>query len=102
MSIQNVQRFVERARQDTALRTRLEALRSQGSLEAIVALAAESGQRFSAADLEAECRRRADELTDAQLEAVAGGYLEQQSIFRQSGGGYTAPTPSQIIAILIG
>ena len=79
MSIENVKRFVEVAKQDKSLQQRFSGVRDAQEFARIAAqVSAERGFAFTAEEFLASIGRRAKgavELDDNQLESVAGGFF---------------------------
>lgn len=83
MSTAAVELFLAKVREDTALQSQLqEALTADNDREAVTQLANQKGYEFSSEELWAEIQKRqaeleqkkhAGELSDEELEAVAGG-----------------------------
>ena len=82
MSMQSVRDFLQKARHDGALRQQLEGLKAKDkdtTVAALVRIAATAGCRFTPQEYEAAIREElarqhaAGEISEAQLEAVAGG-----------------------------
>jgi predicted ribosomally synthesized peptide with nif11-like leader len=87
MSKESVLTFLSRASEDPGL---LERIQSAGTdLNAILAIAAESGYRFTIAELQTaikEMQSEVEELSDEQLNQVVGG-ASQQSLHATTGNG---------------
>ena len=73
MSIESAAAFKGLASQDAGLRAEALAAFQQGGMEAVAALAAGRGYTFTATDAEAALAPAGGELSDLELEAVAGG-----------------------------
>jgi predicted ribosomally synthesized peptide with nif11-like leader len=84
MSIEAVQQFLQQVSEDTALQSRLsDAINSDNDRDAVTQLGNQQGYSFTSEELWAEVQRRqsefqqrqeAGELSDEELEAVAGGH----------------------------
>ena len=77
-----MQAFIDKARSDSALMAKLDALGASGAeASEVVALAAEYGFTVTAEDIRqaaAACSCRTGELTEAELDAVAGGATQNR------------------------
>jgi len=75
MSVENVKAFFLKAAEDEALRAKLKALaeREEALYEDLVRIAAEAGFEFTAQDVRKAHATADRELTDDELDAVAGG-----------------------------
>ena len=99
----NVEDFLNQVGEDATLQAELgQALESENDREAVTALANSKGYEFSSEELWAEIQKRqaelaqsqaAGELSDAELEAVAGGVTPTVAVaitFAAGVGGVTA------------
>lgn len=83
MSLETVQQFLQKVSEDAALQAELtQSLQAENDREAVTELAAKHGYSFSSEELWAEIQKRqsefearqaAGELSEEELEAVAGG-----------------------------
>ena len=82
MSMQTVRAFWQKAKQDPALQSKIAAIQAkerQATVAAVVKLAAEAGFVFTAQEYDAAVKEElarqhaAGELSEAELESVAGG-----------------------------
>ena len=72
MSEEQLKAFLEKVKADTSLQ---EKLKAAADIDAVVAIAKEAGFSISADELDAQSR----ELSDGELEGVAGGCVYNQS-----------------------
>ena len=104
MSVTAVQEFLDKVVEDQALQADLaKAMEAENDRQAVTDLAKSKGYDFSAEELAAEVERRqqevvqrqeAGELSDEELEAVAGG--EIVAIAMKTIGLATAVTPTSV------
>ena len=78
-----MQAFIEKAKNDKALMAKLDALGASGAeADKIIALAAEHGFSITEADCReaaaAQCQHKRGELAEEDLEAAAGGWTENR------------------------
>lgn len=82
MSVEQAKAFIEKAQSDEALRAKLKAIKTENKEEAVAAvvrIAADAGYSFdaqhyaAAANAHVEAQYAAGELSDEQLDQVAGG-----------------------------
>ena len=91
MSPNTIEAFVELARRDAALQERVaEALNHADPVDALIAVAASAGFRFTEADLTASL---GGPLSDQALEAVAGGMSAPKEWFAET---YRSGRPRQV------
>ena len=106
----SVSAFLDTIKTDAALSRFVEEL---GALEdtgeaigRLVSVGVENGFPFTTQELQEELNRRAAELTDEELESIAGGYdkraFDPKTAFCFRDGDGPQPTPQQIIGILVG
>ncbi len=76
MNTENLTKFAEAAAADPALKTKIQSIHAQAAreiAEKLAALSAESGTAFTAEEFLAAGRGQAADLSEEELEAVAGG-----------------------------
>jgi len=106
----SVSAFLDTIKNDAALSRFVEEI---GALEdtdeaigRLVSVGVENGFPFTTQELQEELERRAGELTDDELESIAGGHdkraFDPKTTFCFRDGAGPRPTPEQIIGILVG
>ena len=85
MSKENLERFMAQVADSEELQARIG---EEIDADALIALGAEHGCEFSAEDLAADA-----ELSDEQLEAVAGGFTVSSAVFLKGPEGLRGSSP---------
>ena len=106
----SVSAFLDRIKTDAALIRYVEeigALEDTGeAIGRLVSVGVENGFPFTTRELQEELNRRAAELTEEELESIAGGMQggprDPLPFFCFDGKKGPRPTPQQIIGILVG
>ena len=75
MSEEQLKAFLEKVKEDTSLQEKLKAAANAAESDAVLAIAKEAGFMISAEDLKDFKNAQFSEISDEELEGVAGGYL---------------------------